>query len=306
MTARGAFEAAPQQAGPTDYRAVIAAIRRLMHREYGVRRISLRTIHSDASRLSMPMKLAGFDSAGRRVRYFAKLMGSQDLLSEWVAQFAKNIYLQISHQDPLFGFARTAEEMARQEYEGLLTLYQAGIPTARPLGYHPLVGGIWLFVSEFLSARPVGDAGELAPGQIDELFRDLSQLHRQGIFHGDIKAANILVGERVYLIDAGVFREGVPPERKEAYDLACLVCTLLDRHPLPQILRVARRYYSAEALRGIMDFADLIQKRQDFLFDDRRKDELRRRLISAGGRQGIRLSGRLRAGPSGEPRPLPM
>lgn len=291
MTIRNGPEVEAPEAARTDYRTVLEAIRGILVREYGVRRVTLRAIHSEASRFSVPIKVSGSGADGRSVRYFAKLLGNQDVLSEWIAQFAKNIYLQLGHQDPLFGYARNAEEMAREEYDGLLAIYNTGIPTAKPLGYHPLAGGMWLFVAEFLTARPVGDAGELTPAQIEELFEDVSRLHLRGVFHGDIKLANILVGDRLYLVDAGVFREGVPPGRKTAYDLACLVGTLLERHSPARILRVAARYYSPEVLRGILEFTDLIQKRQDFHFDDRRKEALRECLTASTRRSTARATG---------------
>ncbi|MCI4319521.1 MAG: hypothetical protein L3K23_05240 [Thermoplasmata archaeon] len=303
---RKARSVGPQVPLPVDYRTVAAAIRRLMGQNYGVRRVSLRAIHSDASRLSLPMKLTGSDARGRPVRYFAKLIGSQDVLAEWVAQSAKNLYLQLSHREPMFGYARTAEEMARQEYESLLAIDRAGVATAKPLGYHRLDEGLWLFVAEFLSARPPGDAGEFSSGQIDELFRDLHQLHRQGVFHGDLKCDNILVGERIFLIDAGLFRDGVDAKRKEAYDLSCLLCTLLGRHPLSRILRIAGRYYSRELLQGTLEYADLIQKRQDFDFDDGQKEELRLQLSSTLHRPMIGAPGRQRVVRPANATPMPV
>jgi hypothetical protein len=281
----------PQAPGAANYRTVSEGIRGLMRQEYGMRRVSIRAIHSEASRLSVPIKLAGRDAGGRPIRYFAKLIGSQDVLTEWLAQFAKNVYLQMAHQAPLFGFARTAEEMAREEYEGLLAIYRAGVATAQPYGYHEIADGIWLFVAEFLPARPLGDAGEFTPEQVDELFRLVHLLHKAGVYHGDLKTDNILVGDRIYLIDAGLFRDGVRPSQKEAYDLACLVCTFLGRQPLDLILQTARRYYSLDSLRGLLEYTDLIQKRQDFAFDDRQREQLRRRLTSAPRRSALRAAG---------------
>ena len=100
-------------------------------------------------------------------------MGSNDLLSDRSMQFVKNLYLHMNAQDPIFGFTETAEDMARQQYESLHAIYETGIPTAKPLGYHSVNENTWLLVAEFLDSRPVSDCDEVTIEQIDTVFGSL-------------------------------------------------------------------------------------------------------------------------------------
>jgi tRNA A-37 threonylcarbamoyl transferase component Bud32 len=179
-------------------------------------------------------------------------------------------------QDPIFGFTETAEDMARQQYESLLAIYQTGVPTAKPFGYHLVNGGIWLLVAEYLDSRPVSEASEVTVEQIDTLFGYLKRMHAKGIFHGDIKPDNIMLGDKIYILDAGVFREHVAASKKQAYDLACLICSFLDIHPADDTVKNARKYYSRQNIQEVVPYIDLVQQRQDFHFSNHEKDALKR------------------------------
>jgi tRNA A-37 threonylcarbamoyl transferase component Bud32 len=196
-------------------------------------------------------------------------------------QFVKNLYLQLNSQDPIFGFTETSEDMARQQFESLQAIYAAGIPTARPLGYHLVNEGTWLLVAEFLESRSVSESKECTIEQIDTLFRYLKQLHSKGIFHGDIKPENIMLGDKIYILDAGVFRKQVDASKKQAYDLACLICSFLACHPVEGTVQNARQYYTRQNLLDAVEYVDLVQQRQDFHFDDGQKKTLKRLLKSS-------------------------
>jgi tRNA A-37 threonylcarbamoyl transferase component Bud32 len=257
------------------FREVLRDIRRIMADKYGLRRVSIRPIGSDGSRLSMPVKIAGMDRSGNAVRYFGKILGSNDVVSDRSMQFVKNLYLQMNALDPIFGFTDTAEDMARQQFESLTAIYESGIPTAKPLGYHRINEGTWLLVAEFLDARPISNWKECTLVNIDTLFGYLKKLHRRGLFHGDIKPENIMLGDQVYILDTGVLRSDADLSKRQAYDLACLVCTLLECHSVDVVLRYARRYYSRQNLLDAVGYVDLVQQRQDFHFTKEQKDELK-------------------------------
>src|SRR6202140_2644195 len=147
------------------FREILRDIRRIMAEEYHLSRTSVRPIRSDASHLSIPVKITGLDAAGNHTRYFGKILGSNDIISDRSMQFFKNLYLQMNAQDPIFGFTETAEDMARQQYESLRAIYRAGIPTAKPFGYHLVNGGIWLLVAEFLESQQVSESREVTVEQ---------------------------------------------------------------------------------------------------------------------------------------------
>ncbi len=257
------------------FREVLRDIRRVMAEQYDLHRTSVRPIRSAASHLSIPVKITGLNRAGETVRYFGKILGSKDILSDRSMQFVKNLYLQMNAQDPIFGFTETAEDMARQQYESLLAIYEAGIPTARPLGYHSVHGGVWLLVAEYIDSRPVSECREVTVEQIGTLFGYLKRLHSKGIFHGDIKPDNIMLGDRIFVLDAGVFRDRVPASKKRAYDLACLLCSFLDRHPVEGTVKSARSHYTRQNLLDGVKYIDLVQQRQDFHFSNPQKDALK-------------------------------
>jgi serine/threonine protein kinase len=257
------------------FREVLLDIRRVMAEHYGLSRTSIRPISSDASRLSIPVKISGLDAKGERVRYFGKILGSNDLLSDRSMQLFKNLYLHMNAQDPIFGVTETAEDMARQQYESLRAIYRTGIPTAKPFGFHLINGNIWLLVAEYLESRPVSQYNEVSLEQIDTLLGYLKRLHGLGIFHGDIKPDNMMLGDKIYVLDSGVFRENVPSGQKQAYDLACLLCSFLEHHPVVGTVRNARKYYSRQNLLDARGYLDLVQQRQDFHFSNAEKDELK-------------------------------
>jgi serine/threonine protein kinase len=257
------------------FREVLRDIRRIMGDQYGLRRTSIRPIRSDAAHLSIPVKISGLNGKAEKVRYFGKILGSNDILSDRSMQFVKNLYLTMNAQDPLFGFTETAEDMARQQYESQLAIYETGIPSAKPLGFHLVNGGTWLLVAKFLDSRPVSECNDVSIEQIDTMFGYLHQLHSKGIFHGDIKSANIMLGDKIYVLDAGVFRKGVDPARKQAYDIACLFCSFIHCHPVEGTVKSALKYYTRPDIRDAVEYIDLIQQRQDFHFTDPQKNALK-------------------------------
>ncbi|MBM4249446.1 MAG: hypothetical protein FJ149_08465 [Euryarchaeota archaeon] len=283
---------------------VLASIRSLMGRRYGLKEVSIRPIGTGGSRLSMPVRISGTDAEGRRVRYFGKILGSSDLTVAASIQFFKNIYLRMNAQDPIFEASRSAEDMARHQFEALGRIHRLGVPTARPFGYHRVDGGLWLLVAEFLEARPVAGTDEVTDDDLAALFRYLRKMHRKNVFHGDIKPENILVGRRIYLLDVGQFRQGVGKAKKRAYDLACMICSLLECAPVEKVVAVARRYYPRRDLRAGASYLDLVQRRPDINFTDETKSRLRRLMVGrrllAGSSVLIHLLGLL-APPPPEP-----
>jgi tRNA A-37 threonylcarbamoyl transferase component Bud32 len=266
------------------FRGVLHDLRQVMTETYDLRRVSVRPIGAEGARLSIPVKISGVHPTGQRARYFGKILGSNDILSDRSMQFVKNLYLQMNAQDPIFGFTETAEDMARQQFQSLHAIFEAGIPTAKPLGYHPIREGTWLLVAEFLGSRSVSDSTECSAEQVDTLFGYLQRLHRKGIFHGDIKPQNIMLGDRIYILDAGVFRADVPSSKKQAYDLASLICSFPQCQPVEETVANARQYYSRSDLRSAAQYLDLIQQRQDFQFDDAEKATLKRLMVGAPSR----------------------
>jgi len=257
------------------FRDILAGIRTVMADRYGLEDVSIRPIRTGGSRLSIPIRITGTDARGQKVRYFGKILGNSDLTVAASIQFFKNIYLNLNAQDPIFEASRSAEAMARDQYEMLKRIHALGIPTAEPHGYHRIDGGLWLVVAEFLDAAPVVDTGKVTPEQVRTVFGYLKRMHRNDIFHGDLKPENIMLGEKLYILDVGRFRDGVRRDRKRAYDLVCLICSLLDCLSTEKLVAIARKYYKRADIRAAAEYLDLVQRRPDINFSDETKQALR-------------------------------
>ncbi len=190
---------------------VLDSVRKVMGQNYGLKDVSIRPIRTGGSRLSIPVRITGNGRDGRKARYFGKILGNSDITVAASIQFFKNVYLQMNAQDPIFEASRSAEDMAKDQYEALKAIHGLGIPTAHPFGYHRLEGNLWLVVADFLEAKPMAETGNVTPEQISIVFGYLKKMHRNGLFHGDLKPENIMVGEKIFMLDVGRFRHGDAP-----------------------------------------------------------------------------------------------
>ncbi len=258
------------------FREVLQGVRKVMDQHYRLHQISIRPIGSGGSRLSIPVRIAGVDERGQKACYFGKILGNSDLMTARMIQFLKNIQLEIYTGEPIFAFAKSAEDMARHQYQTLRAIHEIGIPTSKPHGYHPIDGALWLLVTEFLDARPITSVGEVKPADIDTVFGYLRKMHDRGIFHGDIKPDNIMIGDKVYILDVGHFLEDVSKTKKMAYDLACQIVCFLGFRPPEEIVRIAARHYSLKEMREAAAYLDLIQRRPDISLTDEAKNGLLR------------------------------
>jgi tRNA A-37 threonylcarbamoyl transferase component Bud32 len=262
------------------FREILAGIRAVMADHYGLSDVSIRPIRTGGSRLSIPIRMTGTDARGQKVQYFGKILGNSDLTVATSIQFFKNIYLRLNAQDPIFEASRSAEAMARDQHEMLERMYALGIPTAKPHGYHRIDGGLWLVVAEYLDAATTVETGKVTPEQVRTIFRYLKRMHKNNIFHGDLKPENVMIGDRIYILDVGRFRDGVRNDKKRAYDLACLICSLLDCLKNEKLVAMARKHYSRSDIRAAADYLDLVQRRPDINFSDDTKQALRKLMAS--------------------------
>jgi tRNA A-37 threonylcarbamoyl transferase component Bud32 len=254
-------------------------IRRILSENYKMKKISIEYIAAGAARLSNPIKITGLNEKGEEIRYFGKIIGSNDILSVRYIQFLKNIYLQMNTKNPIFEMYETSEDMVRDQYETMRAIYKSGIPAIKPYGYHQINRSQWLLVAEFLDVKPFSMLEKVDPKQIDLVFHYLKQAHQKKIFHGDIKPDNILlVGDKIYILDAGHFRKDAPAAKKLSYDLACMISSFLQYQPVEEIVKIAKKYYPNRYIQAAANYIELIQMRPDIHFTDETKQQLLRLL----------------------------
>jgi tRNA A-37 threonylcarbamoyl transferase component Bud32 len=255
------------------FREILLQIHRIMADTYELRNVGIEPMGRDGSRLSIPIKISGIDIHENEMKIFGKILGSSDIMTEKTIQFFKNIFLQMNSMEPLFDFDSSAEEMANHQYETLTNMYEIGIPTAKPIGCHPLKGNLWLFLAEFLDGA-VSASKEVTLNRMETAFKHLRKMHRKKIFHGDIKPENILFSDRVYIMDVGKFLDDASTDSKRAYDLASILATFLDYAEPEEIVELAKKHYSKRDLRNAGNYIELVQNRPDFSFSDRKRKEL--------------------------------
>ncbi|MCE5295758.1 MAG: hypothetical protein LLG16_01455 [Euryarchaeota archaeon] len=256
------------------FREVLQSIHDIMNEEYGLCDVTITPLGASAARLSIPIKIEGFDEDAKKVKMFGKILGNSELVTAKAIQLVKNIYLHMDSKSPLFDFNASAEDLAKHQYEVLGKMYDLGIPTAKPLGFYMVKGNTWLLVEEFLDAKPITDISKIKKEHLETAFSYLAKMHRNGIYHGDIKPENIMFAERVYIMDIGNFLDEAPEEDKRGYDLACCIASLLEYLPPEEIVVLALKYYSKKEIDHAKDFLELIQHRPDLDISDEKKKEL--------------------------------
>lgn len=245
-------------------REVMRSVHLIMVENFGVRKIKVIPVGDEGSRLSIPIKITGVNVTGEPRRYFAKIIGSSDMMTEKTIQFMKNLYLHTESRTPLFGFTHSAEAMARYQYDTMTRIGDLGIPTAKPLGIFALPGGLWLLLTEYLEFPKLTTVKELSEEQLEEAVRSIHLLHENGIFHGDIKPENFLFKDKVFILDVGNFHEDAPIKEKKGYDLSCLMMSFLEHFPPEKVLTITAKYYSKRDLKKATTYFELIKLRPDF------------------------------------------
>ena len=257
------------------FRELLQRVRLIMAEQYKLKATSIRPVGGGGSRLSIPVRINGLNERGEKVCYFAKIIGKTEFVTERTIQLFKNLYLATSDREMMFGDIQSPEEMAKYQYRMLQSIYDLGIPTAKPLGVHSIDGSSFLLVAEFLKAKPISSVKEVNPQILETVFGYLRKMHQKGIYHGDIKPENIMLGDRIYIIDVGNLSETASRDLKQAYDLACQIASFVGCCQTETIITTARRYYSKGEMRAAVEFLDLVQRRPDIDLSDERKNRLR-------------------------------
>jgi tRNA A-37 threonylcarbamoyl transferase component Bud32 len=262
-------------------RRTVAKAREVLAERHALEDARIRPLAARNARFSLPCVVDG-TRRGKRVRMFAKIIGSSDHFNAVTSQFLKNMFLGMNGRPAMFDVPDSALGMARYQHDRLLQFVQKGVRTSRPLGVHDLDGIRALLVLEFVPGTPFSKI-PIAPAQAEAAFAGMRRMHQNHLYHGDIKLDNLMLApdHQVYILDVGRFREGVPPREQRAYDVASMLCALSEKMPVDRVLEAGALRYSAADQRAAVLYVELTRNRPDFFLPDDIVGPLKARLAAA-------------------------
>ncbi|MEV0730725.1 flippase-like domain-containing protein [Polymorphospora sp. NPDC050346] len=188
-------------------------------RDQGVDVARLEAVDGDA-RGSRPWKAVTGD--GRHL--FVKVTGGEQRDADWLYKLYRRIrYRNIADEPPYL----TAGQ--KTEHEALMSLLaeRAGVRTPGVVTIATGPDGDGVLVQPFVDARSLDASGTPpSPAVLADACRQVALLHRAGLAHRDLRAANILRDDsRVHLVDLSFGAGNATPDQR-ARDLVELLVTL--------------------------------------------------------------------------------
>jgi hypothetical protein len=249
-------------------RKTVARAKVLLTEKHDLTHVRIRPVSDQSARFSITCVVDGIRD-GKPVRLFVKIIGASDHFTAMIAQFLKNMYLEMNSRPAIFDVAESALGMARYQHDRLLEMADRGILTSRPLGVHDLDGIRALLVLEFIAGESFSKV-EITPALAEAAFDLMWRMHEHRLYHGDIKLDNLFLGPdgKVYLMDTGRFREGTPEIEQRGYDIASMLCALSERMSVDELLRAGVLKYPSADQRAAVPYVDLSRNRPDFFLPD--------------------------------------
>ncbi|MFJ1538851.1 lysylphosphatidylglycerol synthase domain-containing protein [Micromonospora chalcea] len=199
----------------------VPALRATLRRR-GIEVASLAPIHGDA-RGSQPWQAV--TTGGRRL--FVKVTGGEQRDADWVYKLYRRMRYRHVADAPPYLSARQ-----QSEHETCLTLLaeRAGVRVPAVVTTAAAPGGDAVLVQEFIDAAPLhAVVGPVPLAAVRDAWEQVARLHRAGIAHRDLRAANVLVGrDHVYLVDLGFGADDASAEQR-ARDVVELMVALSSR-----------------------------------------------------------------------------
>ncbi|MGR6319354.1 lysylphosphatidylglycerol synthase domain-containing protein [Micromonospora soli] len=186
----------------------------------GIEAAELTPVAGDA-RGSRPWQVT--TTGGRR--RFVKVTGGSQRDADWLYTLYRRLrYRGIADEPPYL----TAKQKCTHEAYLLMRAERAGVRTPRLVTTATDPGGDALLVQEFAPGRPLDalDPAELDRDTLDDVCRQVARLHRAGLAHRDLRAANLLVaGATAWLVGLSHGTDEATADQR-ARDLVELLVTL--------------------------------------------------------------------------------
>ncbi|MFI2714314.1 lysylphosphatidylglycerol synthase domain-containing protein [Micromonospora sp. NPDC018662] len=238
LTRLAVGEVGPQRSVP----ALREALRR---RGFEVARLA--PIHGDA-RGSQPWQAVTTD--GRRL--FVKVTGGEQRDADWVYKLYRRMRYRHVADAPPYLSARQ-----QSEHETCLTLLaeRGGVRVPAVVTTAAMPGGEAVLVQDFIDAAPLhAVVGPVPLAVVRDAWEQVARLHRAGIAHRDLRAANVLVGrDHAHLVDLGFGADDASAEQR-ARDVVELMVALSTRVDPASVVAGAADRLGVEAVAASLPF----------------------------------------------------
>ncbi|MFF4879394.1 flippase-like domain-containing protein [Micromonospora sp. NPDC000668] len=217
----------------------------LRRRGFDVRR--LEPIGGDA-RGSQPWQAVTTDGQ----RLFVKVTGGQQRDADWAYKLYRSLrYRHVADAPPYL----SPEQQSEHETYLTLLAERAGVRVPAVVTTATAPGGNALLVQEFIDAAPLGAVvGPVPIAAVRDAWGQVALLHRAGIAHRDLRAANVLVdGDRAYLVDLGFGVDDAPADQR-ARDIVELLVALATRVDPASVVAAAVDRLGAETVADSVPF----------------------------------------------------
>jgi hypothetical protein len=196
--------------------------------------------------------------------FFVKVITDQNALVQGLLTAGRNLGALAAGTEGFFERLESPGEMAQHELEAARRMRELEVTAPEPIEAFEFEG-VGVLVFEYLPA--FGTLASLPEQEVrthaPTVFAYLRRMHDDGLAHGDLRGANVLVADgEVYFIDATNVREAAIDDAR-AYDVACALAMLAPLIGANDALDAAEREYDASILLAARDFLDVVNVRPD-------------------------------------------
>jgi tRNA A-37 threonylcarbamoyl transferase component Bud32 len=239
-----------------------AQIRHVFKKKYGLKRIKIR-LAGGSYWLSIPCIVKGVSrKTHKEEKYLAKIMNERSALKHNYMTLMRNMGVLAEGVGLRFDEYHCGQEMGEYEQHCLERLRSSSINAPEVYGFYGLGGDDYMLVMEYIEGRPLSKV-DIDGAILDQLFNILKVMREHGIFHGDVKLDNfILSGDKVYVFDC-LKIDRSDADSATAFDLACLLCALVEKAPASVLMDHARRYFSDRELLRAESMVDMALYKSD-------------------------------------------
>ena len=254
-----------------------AQVRHVFKRHYRLKKVRIK-LAGGSYWLSVPCVVSGIERKKHEAKkYLAKIVGDRSVIKHRYMTMLRNLGVLAEGAGPKFLEYENARDMACFERDNLMKLRERGVRVPDVYGLYRLGGNDYMLVMEFIEGKPLSKI-DLDRTKVGQVFAALRAVHDSGMFHGDVKLDNFMVsGGQIVVFDSIRIDPGELGQALE-FDLACAICALTQKVPVPLVLEQARKYYSDREIAGAGGLLDVALAKVDLELPPGKIKELKQAL----------------------------